>query len=772
MASAMKRVLAALAVVAICAGLAWLWNDSRRASRAARAGASAEPKSAAASARGPDAQLEPAPSTATHGGDVDADVDVAHSAAVATRMEVDRAQLETAVNAADLIVLVVDPDGAPREGIPLRLDPGAGLEEQATAPEPCVSDANGRAVFAGERAKFALSRNLGTLLADLPFDETPSLQLDAAALSSSCVRFVLPPGGELVARVRELDGAPAPNGSTLRLQLVPPHERSEPDLTGPTWKPALVGGAARFPWVQLGSEWELAAWRPKGTEPTRLRARGPRALGERVECELVFGSDQPVVQYRVLGPDGRPLPRIEFELARSAMFGSLEKLALSTDGEARFVLDGKLGPFASGASFTITYRPADGAPLMGRASLPAERAPGWNDGGEIRLQLEPLLVAGRVVNGAGEPVADAEVTVGEESHWFFGQPMALRGRSDARGAFELRGLWADERFRVRARTSNARSADSEVRQGATDVVLVLTPRYGISGALLVDAGVDPGWIRFSRVGADGTHVGLERKQSWGVAISVGDELVPDPPDPNRFELEPIEGGVFDLACLALEVEVARIPELAVHSDVDLGAIDLRGKIPLVEIELVGDGDLSGISGSYSWCHSGSNDHREGSFHGPLLRIASTELPIDVDLRPNGYRRALLERVRGRREYRLTAPLHARLVLQTAGALPPSPYRFDCELFQDGRATSQPDGARWFTAERNEIRCLVSSPGRHDVRWHLERKIEGEGFGGAVGSHVLREHWTEIEVLDVPGEQAFVVQLDADALNELVRSPPW
>ena len=63
---------------------------------------------------------------------------------------------------------------------------------------------------------------------------------------------------------------------------------------------------------------------------------------------------------------------------------------------------------------------AGGAALMGRASLPDGPKDGWKDGGDIRLEPEPLLCAGRVVDARGAPVAAAGVVVDEEQRWFGG----------------------------------------------------------------------------------------------------------------------------------------------------------------------------------------------------------------------------------------------------------------------------------------------------------------------------------------------------------------
>lgn len=767
MARAMGRLLAGLALLALGTGLVWLWSGSERgtSARTARTASPAESSPAPA-------ELAPAtrPEEPLSGGAAGDAAPTEAPSSPASREELAESGARSwKARPVDLVVEVLDPNGSPCAGIHLFL-----AAEEVVKPggsgDISVSDARGRALFDGGRKRAAESPTALFLKAHQPFESQPSLRLDASVLAAPVVRFVLPPGGSIAVTVRELDGTAAPDGSDLRLKLVAPDELHEPDLSGPEWTYSFYGGTFHIPWVELGRDWELAAWRPNGAEPTRLRTRGPERLGERVERELVLGSNHPVVSFRVLAPDGSALGRAEVELARSSFLGTVDKSILTTDAEGRFTLDGQVTFFESGA-FGVTHRDSGGDLWMGRASLPGGLAPGWNDGGDIALEPEPLLVAGRVVDGRGTPVADAYVSVGAEQRgWSFGEAKVVRGKSDANGNFELRGLWTEDTFPIRASAAGRQSKELEARQGARDVVLVLTPRFVLSGELALDPDIDPGVIHFAREAPGEERVELARAQRGFMPVPRLDGLTRQKPE--RFELEPIEGGVLDFLCLLENVEVARIPGLAVHSDLDLGVIDLRGKLAACELELVGDGDLSALTGEYSWWPSENGEHRQGSFQGPLVRILSARVPLDVELRPRGYRSALLERVDGRREHRLEAPLRVRLVLRTDGPLPPPPYRFDCELYRNGSAMSQPDGPRWFTPERNEIRCLVASAGTLEVRWHLERKIDGEDFGGAIGSHVLEERTTTIEVLDLPGEQVFELALDGAALEELVREPPF
>jgi hypothetical protein len=148
------------------------------------------------------------------------------------------------------------------------------------------------------------------------------------------------------------------------------------------------------------------------------------------------------------------------------------------------------------------------------------------------------------------------------------------------------------------------------------------------------------------------------------------------------------------------------------------------------------------------------------------------VPIDIELRPRGYRTALLKNVSDRRRHTLEPPLRVRLVLQTSGTLPAPPYRFDAELYQGNSAVSEPAGPRWFTPERNEIECLVSTPGQLVARWHLEKKVDGESGGGAIGSHVLQNHWVTLDVRDELGVQVFTIEIDGEALNGVTRGLGW
>lgn len=58
-----------------------------------------------------------------------------------------------------------------------------------------------------------------------------------------------------------------------------------------------------------------------------------------------------------------------------------------------------------------------------------------------------------------------------------------------------------------------------------------------------------------------------------------------------------------------------------------------------------------------------------------MKILTPTVPIDLAVRPRGYRRALLENVTGRSELVLEPPMRVWLVLRTDGEFPELPYVF-------------------------------------------------------------------------------------------------
>ncbi len=778
MARAMGRSFMVVLLVAVLVGLGWLWTQAERpAARNVPAAAGVAAAGTAPVELATTELLDPALPVEAERRALGREGEPASSGAA-------QSSGEAVEGHDDVLVLVVDPSGKPRAGIPLRLEPGANDGSGAHVPGPQVTDASGRARLVDIRRVLEDAVEPWTLRHELPSAEPPSLALVRSTLAGPEVVSVLPAGGALEVVVRELDGSLAPEKSEVKLVFVREEERLNPVLSGPEWKAELRAGAARFPWVELGRTWDVRAFRPEGMAPSRQRVRGPSAPDEVVRVEIVLGADHPVVSFRALDPQRRPLASVVLQLTRSQMFGIVES-SLTTDAEGRFTIDADEPLFGS-REFLVTHRLAAGSPLQARATLPNSPQVGWNDGGDLVLEPEPVLCAGRVTDEDGRPFAGAEVVAGPDHGWL-DRSQSIRDASDEHGRFELRGLWNGDDFELHAeqnwpRSNNPRSwrmhileqrepetragnrvlrSDSiRARQGELGLELVLTARYSFSGRLLVDPGIDPGAVQFQLKNSADEPVPADRRGA----------LFGDDEGGARFALQPVPAGQYELRCLLEGLELARLEGLALRDDTDIGSIDLRGRLHVSEILLLGAEESAKVAGEFVWKPHGSDERHTGHFDGRLVRILTPSVPIDVALRPRGYRHAELENLSGRRELVLAPPLHVRLVLHTDGEFPDSPWFLRCRLGQDGVDVGEPRGMPYFTRDSREVELSVSTAGRLRVSWNLERRVEGANFGGATWRGVLDGHEVEIEVRDVPGLQVFPIPLDAAALTALAQDP--
>jgi len=654
-----------------------------------------------------------------------------------------------------LRVQIVDPLGAPRPGIAVWAESTLPMMPDELPGQVQISQADGLVEYGDLRRYIASAKWPWKLRADIVSERPCELVLDASALALDVVRFELPAGGELEIVVRELDGSPALDGSPVKLRLAKDPEQLL-EASALERDARTSGGRVRFGWVELGREWEALAWRPKGSSAATARFARPSTLGERVEIELVLGAESAVVSYRVLSPELNVLAKARLVREEVGLLGNVGRTEVVTDEHGRLSIDARASNFEAD-SFTLTYAPEGGPLWSARAKRLEATTAGWHDGGDIVLEPEPLVCSGRVLERDGSPAAQATITLGESFGWG-SPPRSIT--CDEQGRFEERGAWPQEALTLRASLGGRASLPQSVRPPARDVELVLTHTCMLSGRFLLDEGVDPNVLYFARPSGDGTLTTIEREKrplfAWGNTN----------PDANSFRIGPLEAGPLDLVLLVDEYELTRFAGLQLNGDLDLGEIDLRGKLRVLEIELVAPEPDAKFEGESTWRLSDGGTPRQIYIAGSPLRWIGLPAPVDVDLRVRGYRRATFERLSANTRHVLQPPLRVRLELRSSDELPKPPLHFEAELY-DGEATvSAPAGARYFTPTRNTLELAVGDPGLFRVLWRLERHFEGDGFGGATAAHVLEQHSVMLEVLDVPGVQEFVLELPAGALTGL------
>lgn len=493
---------------------------------------------------------------------------------VLVRPEDDGPVLLRLERAPSLRVRVLDLAGRPVAGVPLALFVGVELF-RVVSREP-----DGRAEFHPSQAHLAKSAFMFVPLEDdrllggvrlaiaTPSPVEVKVPLDRPAPVELELR--LPPTGELAVALVDGVGEPLQVEGTARLRAL--------EEDAPTTAVELEGHRATFPFVSVGARWELTVSTVE-YEAARLEVQGPRLAGER-EVVTVQLSELAAPRTHLTGvlvdARGEVLGGARLQ-ARLADEGSVP---LRTDAAGRFRLRVREPNSIDPRSLEISTT-RDGAPgeLGGRWPLAASLGPAANDLGRLELRPAPLLVAGRVLDASGVPVAGALVRLQIDSSAHVREiPMRFPGVTERDGSFRLHGFVAEsELLRLQVKhLAHEELAPFPVTRGESEREVLLQNGASVEGRLLLeeDVAVEELEIRL----AGGTP-----GQTGPIVMVQGD---------GRFRFPRVEPGTYSLrVTLPEDGLVARVPGIEVapgqaRRDARLDPLDLRSAVRAFRVSIV------------------------------------------------------------------------------------------------------------------------------------------------------------------------------------------
>lgn len=245
-------------------------------------------------------------------------------------------------------------------------------------------------------------------------------------------------------------------------------------------------GRASFP-IELGSVVHVSA-ASGTTDLASASVIGPASANEVVEVILRPSSSLARVRGRLLDTGGRAVAG-----ATCAFFvdnrGGLPFSTFRTDADGRFSLRVEAPRHEDDSPCLLHIEQLSvlsGIHASTEVALPSGARE--FDAGDIRLELTPILVAGSIVDEAGQPVSDAQVVALEKSNaddwWDSGWYVT---RSDEEGRFQLGQFAPTERpLAVSAHKPGHALAWLEARAGDRELRLTLRRPVLVQGAFLLD----------------------------------------------------------------------------------------------------------------------------------------------------------------------------------------------------------------------------------------------------------------------------------------------
>lgn len=490
-------------------------------------------------------------------------------------------------------IQVVDPGGRPQAGIPVVLLAGEGAYSevlwQGVTQGPggqAVARFRPDSIFQGPR-DFAAAFQF-------PITGGPPVPVDLEQPSS--VRLTLPPTGRIVVRILDVDGGLFRRRAHVRLE-----QAGEDDL--PIWEghgrshveTDTQDGMAVFPQVGLGLRWRVNA---RALDQERiwhddaLPVAGPTTSDELIQVTLKGTPAPGLLRARMVDEQGRPIPGLLVcaWIDRILEDGPTLSCAnsprvLETDPEGRLALRGPADTNAAGALIRLTgwKRTGPGGQPLGPWATFIVKPPFPPEGkdlGDVVLVGEVPVVAGKVRNLGGEPVAGARVKLARHPPGRRGpsggpEPQWWTGLADAEGRF----LFAVHETGPLMVSASKGLLEAELAQpvlpGTQDLEIVLGD--GTLGSLEARLLLDPGiqWEELTvLIWRDARPSLPSLHQESGMVRSSMEALVP---------------GLYTLRVELFGQALAKVERIEVRAgeatrDPRVWPLDLRGRIRILRLE--------------------------------------------------------------------------------------------------------------------------------------------------------------------------------------------
>ncbi len=324
-----------------------------------------------------------------------------------------------------------------------------------------------------------------------PLDQIPAAVVD----------LKLPPTGSIRFLIKGIDGRPCGESIVLHVSERPTGTPYRLVGSGAAFVGTVANGTLTLPGVSCGLELSAHARGEYGSALNAITAQisGPKSPGEISEVTLQFTQEFHRYTCRLVNSEGAPLVN-EFIAIRPS-YDSLPRLRgfivprSMTDEQGRVfgVIDRLFAPdrTVSNRSILFAIRAHGVFPEMAKTiQLPTEPIERSIDFGTVVLDSPELLITGRAVDAAGDPIKFASFHL-EPAKKANGveRPQSWSGRSDKLGRFAVYGEFqgSDLSLRVNATGFGTTVVAVNRKDDAGDVVL--QKLGGMAGRLVLEDGL-------------------------------------------------------------------------------------------------------------------------------------------------------------------------------------------------------------------------------------------------------------------------------------------
>ncbi|MBI5434701.1 MAG: hypothetical protein HZA52_17850 [Planctomycetes bacterium] len=654
-----------------------------------------------------------------------------------------------------------DADRVPVVGVPLALAYYLDSAKSFVRLAEATSNERGRATFEHGRASLEGIRPSSLeVLVDGAFTAPVrrTVSLDDVGVS---VPLEVPPFGSVAVRVRDFEDREVKSGVTIA--LIPDGVRMSP--TGKS-QLELVDGVAVFSAVAVGAEATFQTYLRVGKEklgPITASTKVEKA-GERVELVLGGPNSVPVLVARVLDDELKPFANqaLDVNLVAQAPNGAGKPpTPVTTDatGLVRLYLPG--WPNGGGALRLVAAPTRWRKILTAVVDVPVALALGEQPLGDVVLRGLPLLVAGRVVDQLGQPIANANVNVLRRAKDGVGwSDIGSADLTDPLGEFAMDADPESGELAVRASAADcARAEPVPFARGSSGLSLALVRTASLEGTVRIDPELSPQeinvtWIIDEPAGTKRQHtmVGGTLKSKDGLSRA-------------RFSQRSLPAGVGKLEIRAISTVVLTFEPLELlpgPNPTILDDLDLRQLVRIFNLTIRDQQGHDIRAGQIHFRPSGSAEPWQlWQFQKGRARILALAPELDLSIFGAPGRATLFERVRGESDLVLDGPIWVKLAVDGNPLRAPDTLTLVIELAEASDPSLVPtlkNAIKIAPDDSGHVLVALAAAGRYSVAFQIG--CVERGSSAQVGAKV------EFEVQSRDGEQDVAIEAPRAAIEQL------
>ncbi len=607
------------------------------------------------------------------------------------------------------------------------------------------------------------------------FEEPIEEPVNLRELPDEPIKLVMPEVGSITVNIFDSAGDPMEEFLAVMLDpIVPGQEINEnlPERFAGLSNTTSTGKIV-FPAVGFGLTVRVRAMSRGGIMSAEQTIEGPTSGNKEVDMQLTMEIKDAVVVGRLVNEEGKPGPNLTLRknLDTTGQHGSSSvggSVRTDEDGYFRVKLDEPGVLEGDTRTLTLTFKATRKKPQRDVAiDLTRTFDPGENDIGDVMITAPPLAASGVVLAPDGKPQRGVEVRLERREQWgegpedfYWDNLWDSSTQSERDGSFSIAGRFEPGIYRLRADHENFPATFMDINLGVEGLQIIMNAGGRVKGVLLLDDGVPHDSLQVRLI--PDPDANLDQNDMGEIDLQVNGD--------GTFYGRGLKPGLMSLVVRTFTTneEFARIANIQVavgdDGEFDVGDIDLRGQLIWFTMSFERS---DGKSLDRVRLHSVAEEYETSTWESSVT-IITAQPSKDFVVSAQEFRSVELTGINKDTVVTFQEGYQVRVRISNPGVIPAG-YGVRLSMLPEEDSTltriSYVTSGEMLDGNFEQI-LLAPTTGTYFVQCNIGKLDPNDNNGWwNVRSKAEAQR---VEIIDVPNEQIFSVELDESNVEEILK----